>query len=149
MPVWISNHMPSKVCNEITYLFLDVNGSSFEISKYFHPTCYRGCNYFSMIGSKLMVVKGPWEKPALLSASCIRIRHIPGCISMTITWLKPSPVIMETIATPFSDTGRRFWCVDTFIGQYASQDCKTPAPLLDPWRFSVCWHDVRLYILNQ
>ena len=38
IPTWINNHMPSKVCDEITYPFLSFDG------------CAVGCNYLSMLG---------------------------------------------------------------------------------------------------
>ena len=40
---WISNQMPSKVLDEITYTFLN----------FIYPPVCNGCNYLSMLGSKL------------------------------------------------------------------------------------------------
>ena len=50
MSALLSNHMPSKVWDEITYPFLN-----------FHPTFYNGCNYLSMLGLKLnhVIKRGP------------------------------------------------------------------------------------------
>ena len=31
IPAWISNHMPSKVWDEITYPFLNFNGATVEV----------------------------------------------------------------------------------------------------------------------
>ena len=42
---WISNHMPSKVWDEITYPFPNFSWS-LEMEKYFHPTLYSLCNYY-------------------------------------------------------------------------------------------------------
>ena len=46
--------MPSKVGDEITYLFPNVNGATSEGLewKYFHLTFYNECNYLSMLRSK-------------------------------------------------------------------------------------------------
>ena len=51
-PTWISNHMPSKMWDEITYPF--PNFWSLGMDKQFHPTLYNGCNYLFMLGLKLM-----------------------------------------------------------------------------------------------
>ena len=49
---WISNYVPRKVWDAITYPFLNFNGA-------FHPTLDNGCNYLSMLGLKLnMLLKG-------------------------------------------------------------------------------------------
>ena len=45
---WIHNHMPSKVWDEVTYLFTYATTEVLEY-KYFHPTSYNECNYFSML----------------------------------------------------------------------------------------------------
>ena len=57
---WMSNHMPSKVCDEITYSFPNFNGS-LGIDKWFHTILYDGCNYLSMLGLKSIHVskRGP------------------------------------------------------------------------------------------
>ena len=54
---WISNHIPSKVWDEITYPFLNFRWS-LGMDKWFHTTLYNGCNYLSMLGLKLMLMKG-------------------------------------------------------------------------------------------
>ena len=47
-PPWlISNHMPRKVSNEITYLFQNFNGAIVEVwgmGKTYHPTLYNKKN---------------------------------------------------------------------------------------------------------
>ena len=52
----MDNLMPSKVCDEITYLSQNVHGATVKV----HPTPYNGCNYLSM-GLKLIHIskKGP------------------------------------------------------------------------------------------
>ena len=70
---WISNHLPSKVWDEITYPFSNfqwLHHWSLDMDKQFHPTHYNGCNYLSMPGFKLYHVskRGPgsrWVKAAL------------------------------------------------------------------------------------
>ena len=51
--------MPSKVWVEIIYPFSDFNGETFEVwkDKYFHPTIYNGCNYFSVLGLRLICLR--------------------------------------------------------------------------------------------
>ena len=44
---WISNHLPSKVWDEITYPIPNFNGYTVEVWEWdmlFHPTLYNGCN---------------------------------------------------------------------------------------------------------
>ena len=43
---WMCNHIPTKVWDEVTYSFLNFNGS----------TLYNGCNQSSMLGLKLIHV---------------------------------------------------------------------------------------------
>ena len=42
--------MPSKVCDEITYPFLNFNGWSLGMDKWFHPILYDGYNYLFHAG---------------------------------------------------------------------------------------------------
>ena len=51
--------MPSKVQDEITYLFLNFN--SCTVDKWFHLTLYNGCNYLFMMDLQLNHVseRGP------------------------------------------------------------------------------------------
>ena len=49
--------MRSKVCTEITHPIPIVNGCTIEVlgmNKKYHPTLYNGCNYFYMLGLKLI-----------------------------------------------------------------------------------------------
>ena len=77
IPAWISNHMPCKVWDEITYRFPNFNGAtvevwerisnfiphftmgviiypcwhwSLEMDKWFQPTFHQACDYLSMLG---------------------------------------------------------------------------------------------------
>ena len=56
IPAWISNHMPSKVWDEIGHPFQNLNGCKFWMDKQFHPILYNGCNYLSMLGLKLIYI---------------------------------------------------------------------------------------------
>ena len=51
IPVWISNHTPSKVWDEITYPLPNFNSClhcwSLRMNNKFHPTIYNGCMYLS------------------------------------------------------------------------------------------------------
>ena len=43
--------MHYKVCDEITYPFLDFNGTTIEIWEWENNfTCYWACDYFTMLG---------------------------------------------------------------------------------------------------
>ena len=60
-PTWISYHMPSKMWDEIIYLFPNFNGWSLGKDN-FYPTHKDGCNYLFMLGLKLIhVSKGAAE----------------------------------------------------------------------------------------
>ena len=65
IPAWISNHMLSKMWYEITYPFPNLYGATVEVWEWirnFIPYfIYKGSNYLSMLGFKLMQVnkKGP------------------------------------------------------------------------------------------
>ena len=59
----MSNHMPSKVCDEITYPYPNFNGCTVEVWEWINDFIthfiMRGCNYSSMPGLKLTIlVKG-------------------------------------------------------------------------------------------
>ena len=55
-PAWISNHIPSKMLDEITYPFLNFNGCTIKVWElWFQPTLYAQ-NYLSMQGLKLIQV---------------------------------------------------------------------------------------------
>ena len=59
---WISNHMPSKVRDEITYPFPNFS----EVWEWIRDfiSLYNGCNYLSMLGLELIHVskRGPWPQ---------------------------------------------------------------------------------------
>ena len=58
-PSWISNHMPSKLWDEITYPSPNFNGCTVEVWEWisnFHSIFYDGCYYISMLELKL----SPW-----------------------------------------------------------------------------------------
>ena len=46
------NHMTSKVRDEITYPFPNLNGRSLGMDKSFHPTLYNGLNYIFHAGNE-------------------------------------------------------------------------------------------------
>ena len=74
IPAWISNHMPSKVWNEITYLF-----QNWE----FHPIRYNGFNYSCRVLLKLIQVSqrdlcGRCPSPVLAPAVCSQVAPTPG-----------------------------------------------------------------------
>ena len=52
--VWLSNHIVGKWWDEITNPIY--NNWSLEIYKLSYPTLYNGCNFLSMLGSKLIRV---------------------------------------------------------------------------------------------
>ena len=59
IPVWINNHMPEKVWNEITYPSPNFNCCTvWEWIISFIPHFYHGCNYLSMLGLKLIPKRG-------------------------------------------------------------------------------------------
>ena len=58
---WISNDMPSKLWDGITYPFPNFNGCTVDhwslgMDKLFHPTLYNECDYLSMLVLKLILV---------------------------------------------------------------------------------------------
>ena len=56
---WISNHMPSKICDEITYPVPNFNGCTVEVWEWiskFIPQVYDGYIYLSMLGLDLVHV---------------------------------------------------------------------------------------------
>ena len=58
-PVWINNHIPSKMWDEISYPFPKfqwLHHQNLGMDKKFHPILYNGCNYISMLGLKLIHV---------------------------------------------------------------------------------------------
>ena len=64
IPAWISNHVLSKVWDE---LFIHSQAATMQASKigkdkYFHRAFYDGCNYLYMLGFKLIrnSKRGPW-----------------------------------------------------------------------------------------
>ena len=68
--------MGSQVWDEITYPFLNFNGSnrwSLGMDKYFHPTLYNGWNYLSMPGFKLNHVS---KNGHLLELKSINVCHV-------------------------------------------------------------------------
>ena len=67
---WISNHMPSKVWDQITYPFLNFNSCT-----PFHPTLYNGCNYLYMLILTVNHVckRGPRTSLWLLNISTIHV----------------------------------------------------------------------------
>ena len=74
IPVWISNHMPSNVWDEITCLFPNFSGS---MDKLFHLTFWNGCNYLSMAGLKLNHVskRGSTKMVSLHNGPVVRKGH--------------------------------------------------------------------------
>ena len=53
-PAWKSNHMLSKVWDEITYPFPKLQRATFDVLGMENQfTLYNGCDYFSMLGLKL------------------------------------------------------------------------------------------------
>ena len=58
IPAGISNHMSSQVWDQITYPFPNFNGITevWEWISNFTPQFYNGCNYLSILGSKLIHV---------------------------------------------------------------------------------------------
>ena len=57
MSAWLSNYIHYKVWDEITYPFPNFCWS-LGMDKLFHPTIYWAYNYLSMMGLKLIQVKG-------------------------------------------------------------------------------------------
>ena len=75
IPAWISNHMPTKVWDETSYLIPNFNGCTVFLFSYFlgvgmenwfHIIFHNGCNYLSMLqwrlihGSKDGPASGKW-----------------------------------------------------------------------------------------
>ena len=62
VPPWISNHMPSKVWDEIIHSQTSMVAPSLGMDEHFHPIYYNGCNYFTMLWLKLNHVSmgGPY-----------------------------------------------------------------------------------------
>ena len=62
IPAWISNHIPSKVWDEIAYPFPNFNGRTLDVWELISNfTLCNGCNHLSMLGLKLIHVniRGP------------------------------------------------------------------------------------------
>ena len=55
IPAWISNHIPCRVCDEITYPFPNFNGCTIEVWEWLSnfTSLYNGCNYLSKLRLKL------------------------------------------------------------------------------------------------
>ena len=91
IPAWISNHMRSKVWDKITYPLPNFIGATVEVwewIKKFHPTHYNGCNYLSMLGSKLIhVTKGaPGRQPVAYHAmGNMALQSLLGLLSCTLS----------------------------------------------------------------
>ena len=98
IPAWKSNHMPSKVWDEITYPFPNIKGCnhwSLGMDKLFHRTIYNGCIFLSMLGLKLTHVseRGPWASfkyndhlsnfPGI-GILIIDVRHLCNCLIFLI-----------------------------------------------------------------
>ena len=79
IPVWISNHMPSKVKDEITDPFPNFNGCTVKVWQWISnfPTPCNGCNYFSMLGLNLTHVSNgaPDSKGHRFDVETTWIRH--------------------------------------------------------------------------
>ena len=55
IPIWISNHMPSKECDEIIYPCSNLSGCTVEGWEVFlYHILYNGCNYLSILELKLI-----------------------------------------------------------------------------------------------
>ena len=62
IPAWISNHVSSKIVDEIIYSFPNFNGASLGMDKWFYPILYDGCTYLSLLGLK-------WNHVSIRSAT--------------------------------------------------------------------------------
>ena len=51
IPTWIDNHMPNKVCDEITNSFQNVNGFTVEVWQWIYTFSrfFNGCYHLSML----------------------------------------------------------------------------------------------------
>ena len=72
IPAWISDHILSKVWDEIIYSFSNFNGCTVEVWEWIsnfipHFTFHNGCDYLSMLGSKLNQInkRGPVSSAAM------------------------------------------------------------------------------------
>ena len=63
IPTWTSNHMPSKVWDEITDPFSNFNGCTVEVWEWLSNFIqhYNGCNYLSMLWFKLIYVSKRYQ----------------------------------------------------------------------------------------
>ena len=83
IPAWISNNMPSKMWDEITYSYPNFNGCTvevWELDKWFHLTLYNTWNYLSMLGLKLIQVskRGPSFICGQVHNTLVRCLHFWG-----------------------------------------------------------------------
>ena len=121
-PAWICNHIPSKVCDDITHPFPHFNGCAalkFGMDAEFHHILYNGCNNLYVLGLKSNYVN----------------KWVPGCY-LCLSLITVSKEILIKKCRNMFHLGHNTTLIARFMGPTrgpSGADRTQVGPMLAPW----------------